>query len=269
MRPRTFGVELWQVFTAVVVLAVLYALARRHEARLVGQWRLLLSPRSQQVLASVQGRFEAELMLAELTWEHASKAHRRGAGDDARRILEVVRDVVERFAPSVLKLLSAMAAFSRMVSAMAPVRPLRPRAFRIGTIAGLAWLDRFLRHLLVTGAERFRLHVYVIGRSIGVASRFLLEATRRIIRSEPDAERSWKNVDDAMADLRLLTDETLESLRVLLTSLDRESAEETLAHLEEPGGDERPPFDVYALGVAAWLTLLVLALFMSVWTLVR
>jgi hypothetical protein len=254
----------WQAFSAVVVLVVLYALARRREARIIAGWRFLLSTRSQQVLSSVRGQLESELTLAELTFEHASTARRRGAGDDATRILEVVRDVVEKFAPGILKLLSAMAAFSRMVSAMAPVRPLRPRAFRIGQIAGLAYLDPLLRHLLVTSAERFRLHVYVIGRSIGVATRFLLEATRRIAGREPEGDRSWKQGEDALADLRTLTDETLESLRALLQSLDRQSAEETLARLEETDDGPKAPLDVYAVGIiVGWLALLALVAWAS------
>jgi hypothetical protein len=258
----------WFVLSAVLVLAVVYALARRNEARLIRDWRVLLSPRSQQVFSSVQGRLEAELTLAELTYEHASAAHHRGGREEAQRILEVVRDAITSLAPKILRLLAAMSAFSRMVSGMVPVAPLRPRRFRLAPIASLAYLDPLVRRFLVTGAERFRLHLYVLGRCVNLAVRFLLDAARRIARNEPAAERNWKTVADAMADLRTLTDGSLESLRALLQSLDRQTAEETIARLEQSSTNEREPLDWLAIGILLELTLLAILVALSVFALI-
>jgi hypothetical protein len=125
-----------------------------------------------------------------------------------------------------LRLLSAMATFSRMVSAMAPVRPLRPQAFRLAQIVSLAYLNQVLHQFLVSSTERFRLRVYVLGRGFGLATRFLLSSTRRIAEGADDADREWDQIEAIRDDFQTLTDESLESLRVLLTSLagqDRES----------------------------------------------
>jgi len=127
--------------------------------------------------------------------------------------------VIEKFAPSMLKLLAAMSTFSRMVSAMAPIKPLRPQGFRLAQIASLAYLNQFLHNFVVTTAERYRLRVYILGRSFGLATRFLLASTKRIVEGQPNAEKDWEQIQFVREDFQTLTDESLQSLKVLLTSL--------------------------------------------------
>jgi len=150
-----------------------------------------------------------------------------------------------------------------MVSAVAPVAPVRPQAFRVAQIAALAYLGYILRHMLVTSTERFRLHLYILGRSFGLATRYLLQATKRIIRNEPDAERQWKNVENSMADIQTLTDKSLESLKTILQSLDREPALEAEASLA--GEPRRQPEPRVAMVVALVSVLIVLLLALHVW----
>jgi hypothetical protein len=127
-----------------------------------------------------------------------------------------------------LRLLAAMAAFSRMVAAMAPVPPLRPRDFRLAQLVSLAYLNRLLHQFLVSTGERFRLRLYILGRSFGLATRFLLESTRRILRREGEAEREWAQIEAIRDDLETLTDESLASLKVLLASLGAERRDDQL-----------------------------------------
>jgi hypothetical protein len=127
--------------------------------------------------------------------------------------------VIEKFSPNMLRLLATMATFSRMVSAMAPVRPLAPRSFRLAQIASLAYLNQFLHRFLVTTAERFRLKTYILGRSFGLASRYLLHSTQQIVSGSPQAEQEWDQIQAIREDFQTLTDESLDSLRLLLTSL--------------------------------------------------
>ena len=94
-----------------------------------------------------------------------------------------------------LRLLSAMATFSRMVSAMAPVSPLRPQGFRLAQLASLAYLNQFLHQFLVSTGERFRLRVYVLGRGFGLATRFLMQSTQRIVQNQPESEREWEQIE--------------------------------------------------------------------------
>jgi hypothetical protein len=166
-----------------------------------------------------------------MTYDEAFTVRELGSVEEAKHLLDVGYKVIEKFSPNMLKLLAAMATFSRMVSAMAPVAPLRPQAFRITQIASLAYLNQLVHRFLVTTTERYRLRVYILGRSFGLATRFLLDSTRRIASGEPDAEREWDQIQAVRQDFQTLTDESLESLRVLLTSLAAEKREHLLERL--------------------------------------
>jgi hypothetical protein len=120
-----------------------------------------------------------------------------------------------------------------MVSAMAPVTPLRPRDFRLTEIASLAYLNGIIHQFLVSTSERFRLRLYVLGQSFGLATRALLRSTRRIARDEPQAEQEWEQVDAVRQDYETLTHDSLETLRVLMTSLAAEKREDVLGQLED------------------------------------
>src|SRR4029078_8188203 len=99
----------------------------------------------------------------------------------AIKLVEVGYRVIERFSPNLLKLLATMAVFSRMVSAMIPMEPLRPADFRLRQVVTLANLNRLIHAFLVTAGDRFRLRLYVIGHGIGVAMRYLVRAVDRIV----------------------------------------------------------------------------------------
>jgi hypothetical protein len=120
-----------------------------------------------------------------------------------------------------------------MVSAMAPVTPLRPRDFRLTELASLAYLNTLVHRFLVSTAERFRLRVYILGQSFGLATRALFRSTQRIVGGEPEAEREWEQVEAVRQDFDTLTRDSLDTLRVLLTSLAAERRDEVLGHLED------------------------------------
>jgi hypothetical protein len=214
--------------TVASVPLILYLLGRRDEGKVRRDWELLLTPRGEKVYRSIENRVQSEMQLADMTYDEAFTVRELGSVDEAKQLLDVGYKVIEKFSPNMLKLLAAMATFSRMVSAMAPISPLRPQGFRMAQIASLAYLNQFLHRFLVTTAERYRLRVYILGRSFGLATRFLLDSTRRIVANEPDAEREWEQIQAVRQDFQTLTDESLDSLRVLLTSLAAEKREHLL-----------------------------------------
>lgn len=219
----------WAIGLSVAsVPLILYLLARRDEGKVRRDWELLLTPRGEKVYRSIESRMQSEMQLADMTYEEAFTVRELGSVEEAKQLLDVGYKVIEKFSPNMLKLLAAMATFSRMVSAMAPISPLRPQGFRMAQIASLAYLNQFLHRFLVTTAEKYRLRVYILGRSFGLATRFLLDSTRRIVANEPDAEREWDQIQSVRQDFQTLTDESLESLRVLLTSLAAEKREHLL-----------------------------------------
>jgi hypothetical protein len=218
-------------FSSLGGLAVLFLLGRRNEKAVRRDWELLLTPRGEKLYKSISGRVQTQLELADMTYDEAFSVHQLGSVEEAKHLLDVGFRVIEKFAPSMLQLLAAMATFSRMVSAMTPVRPLRPQSFRLPQIVSLAYLNQVVHQFLVSTSERFRLRLYVLGRGFGLATRFLLASTRKIGSDAPDQDREWDQIQAIRDDFQTLTSESMESLRVLLTSLatqDRDSLLERL-----------------------------------------
>jgi hypothetical protein len=219
----------WMIgFSALGCLVVLFLFGLRNERAVRRDWELLLTPRGEKLYKSIEGRVHSEMALAELTYDEAFSVRELGSVDEAIHLIDVGYRVIEKFAPNMLKLLAAMATFSRMVSAMAPVNPLRPRDFKLAQIVSLAYLNGLLHQFLVSTSERYRLRVYILGRSFALGARFLLESTQRIVRKEPEADREWDQIQAIRQDFQTLTTESLDSLKVLLTSLAAEKREDLL-----------------------------------------
>lgn len=218
-------------FSSLGGLVVLVLLGRRNEKAVRRDWELLLTPRGEKLYSSISSRVNSQLELADLTYDEAFSVRQLGSVEEAKHLLDVGFTVIEKFSPTMLQLLSAMATFSRMVSAMTPVKPLRPQSFQLPQIVSLAYLNQVLHQFLVSTGERFRLRLYVLGRGFGLASRFLLASTRRITGGAPDSDREWDQIQAIREDFQTLTDESMESLRVLLTSLAKQDGEHLLERL--------------------------------------
>ena len=219
------------VVSAASCLAVLFLFGRRNERAVRRDWELLLTPKGEKLYKSIEDRVQSEMALADLTYEEAFTVRELGSVQEAQKLLDAGYRVIEQFSPDMLRLLAAMATFSRMVSAMVPVQPLRPRDFRVAQIASLAYLNQLLHRFLVSMSERFRLRVYILGRSFALATTFLLHSTQRIVRNEPEADREWQQIDAIRHDFQTLTEESLHSLRALLTSLAAERHEDVIDRL--------------------------------------
>jgi hypothetical protein len=210
---------------------ILFLFGLRNERAVARDWELLLTPRGEHLYRNIRNRVRSEMDLADMTYAEAFQVRELGSVDEAKHLLDVGYRVIERFSPNMLKLLAAMATFSRMVSAMAPVAPLRPKDFKLAQLVSLAYLNSVLHQFLVSTSERYRLRVYILGRSFAIGTRFLLESTGHILNGEPESEREWDQVQAIRHDFQTLTDESLESLKVLLTSLAAERREDVLGGL--------------------------------------
>jgi hypothetical protein len=252
---------MWVAFglSTSLVLLVLYLLGVRDERKVRRVWGVVLSRRSEDVYESLHRRFASEIALATSTYERALEIRDQGRLDEAKRLLDAANAVIEALMPDLRKLLAALGSYSRLVSAIVPVAPLRPQDFRLAQLANLAYLGRLLRHLLVTSTDRFRLHVSILGRSFGLATRCLLQATRRIRGNEAGAERQWTALADAMQDVRTLTDKSLETVRALLQALERQRDEEDRMPRWEVKPERDPDRDEWLM-MMAWITLVALIL---------
>jgi hypothetical protein len=218
------GVDTWFFFVGALVggMVLLFLLGRRDERRVRKDWELVLTPKGQRIYSTMQSQFKTDLELMNATYDEAVAFRELGSVEDAKDLLDAGFRIIEHFAPSLLKLLAAMATFSRMVSAMAPVAPLRPQRFQVGGLRGLAYLNQLLHHFVVTTSERFRLRLYILGRGVGLAVRYMVRSTKRITDNAPDADREWDQIDALREDFGTLTNESLDSLKVLLVSMANE-----------------------------------------------
>jgi hypothetical protein len=109
-----------------------------------------------------------------------------------------------------------------MVSAVVPVRPLNPDRFQTTGVSILTRFAVFAHHLLVDSVERFRFRIYVIGQSARLLLRGLARATGRLVGHAAPAQdqAEWEQITAIRSDFHALSDESIESLKTLLTSLD-------------------------------------------------
>lgn len=198
---------------ALTVLPVLYLVGLRNEQEVRREWVLLLTPKGEAAYEKMRGSLEDELQVLDVVYGRASAIRQAGSVDQAVRILDAGYGLIAEFSPNVTRLLAGMAVFSRMVSAMAPLPPLRPSEFRLRQLATIAGAQAVIHRLLVSTAERFRWRTFVLSRSLGLALRYLFRSTK---------DREWDGIEAAQRDVRTLTEESLETFRVLLVSLTAE-----------------------------------------------
>jgi hypothetical protein len=134
------------------------------------------------------------------------------------RLLDEGCRLIEDYCPSMIRSLAALSVLSRMAAAVAPAPPLRVRTLHLRQLEGLALLNQFIHQFLVSTGERFRIRLYFLGRAFQTLLSVVLRATQRAKQTRP-AEPEWQQLEAARRDVRTLSDEWLESFRVLLMSL--------------------------------------------------
>jgi len=189
------------------------------QAQVMRDWEMVLSPLSIEVYQQLERRVEGESKMMDYAYKRALRARAAGSMEEAHRLLDVGLRVVERTSPDMITLLRGMAVVSRMASAVAPVKPLEPQAFRLRELSGLALLAGISHRFVVSTAERFRLRAFVLRRGFGLIRRFLLSSTERIRDQRKGAEMEWERVAAAREDLKRLSTESLQTFHALLLSL--------------------------------------------------
>ena len=210
------------------------ALSGRINERRWRDWETLLNANDQALCTRMRSQLDANLAMADYVYEAAEEQRAVGSVDEAIRMLDLGYVMIERAAPDLRRLLAGLAVYSRMVSAMVPVAPLRPRDFKVAQVASLAALNQMLHRVLVSAAERFRLRLYTIRQGVGIIIRFLAGTTRRIRETRSTQDRDWNDGAALRSDVRTLTDESMESFRACLASLAAQ------AHRLPAAGPEQP-----------------------------
>lgn len=191
---------------ALVGLILLLAVLSREDRLLQEeQWAGVLSTRAAAQLADLQARYAIERAAANASYAMADTARAKGDTARAVQMLGAGYRYLAGLAGDRRAYLRELALYSRMVSAIMPLPPLRPSQLQLGELRGLAGFGQVAHYLLVAAAERFRLRLWVIGHGFALAVRALRPASRR--------------VEAARSDYATLEDETLRSAEALVEAL--------------------------------------------------
>jgi hypothetical protein len=205
---------------------VLVIFMRRNERKVWSEWTELLDPTSEKVFQQAHRDVEANTSLIGVAMNEAIEVRELGDFDEAIRFLNIGGDIIQRFTPDLLSLLGVMNRFSRMVTAIAPVKPIVPGQFHLAELTNLAHLNRILHHMLTSAKQRFRLKLYILGKGVSLTSHFLLKCIKNIVTHRSADEQEWEEILFVERDFQNLSRESVQSFRVLLQALSSDAARE-------------------------------------------
>jgi hypothetical protein len=178
-------------FLAVFVvggLILILALSLHDQRAQVAIWEQLVASGTVQEFNELERRFAKEREAAAVAYASADASRARG---DVARAITLLRggfEYLEDLGRERRELLRQMAVYSRLVSAIVPLPPLRPQQFRLGELRGLASFGAVAHYFLVAAVERFRLRLWILRRGFGVAIRALVPSSKRIPAARADYE---------------------------------------------------------------------------------
>lgn len=209
-------IGVWLLVGLPVLVTLRWLDARRWSA-----WRFALGDDGRLQLAYLARQSAAQVRVVRATYDFARARRDEGDSAEALRLLEAGSRLIERFAPDMRTQLRHLLDLSRAVSALAPVRPLRPPEFRMWRLRSLAAAALFGHAVLITTTERFRLKTRVLMCAFRIVVHGGRHAARRARRNPADA---WREIEALGCDLGTLRRESLDVAQALLIALEREHA---------------------------------------------
>jgi hypothetical protein len=206
------------LFALALLVLVLLVLGHHDEQRIIAEWDMTLNPEGLRAFASVAEEIAGERWLQDQSYEDAARAQVRGDRADAIRFLRLGTTVLDHCSDSLLALLKNLPGLAGRAAAIAPMPPLWPRSFHARSLMTLAGIHQLGHHLLVTTRERFAFRLAVLRYGVVAATRLVYRSTARLTEDLADSDR-WHRVDELRGDLGTLSDESLETLRLVLVSL--------------------------------------------------
>jgi hypothetical protein len=205
-------------FLALAIgLAFVALMARRNETATRQQWEDALSGECRS-LDRVREIVTAERDMAEESYRAADRARSLEENDEAVKLLHIGARVVESCAGTLPELLRSLSLLSRQASAIAPIEPLEPARFKLAKLRGMVRVQAVVQAFLLTARERLAFRLRVLRYAIPSVTRWLVDATL-LTAAEPSAPEHWAHLEHVRRDMGTLTDESLESLRVVVQSL--------------------------------------------------
>jgi hypothetical protein len=185
-------------------------------------WELLLTPRGMDHYREMKARLDDDLAMYDATDTRAGELHRLGSVEEAMWLMREGCLLIEHATSDRLRQLAGMALLTRLMFALAPVRPLRPSEFEIGRLSAVARLAWLAHHFLVGAAERLRLRLVVLRYGFRLIARLMRRSRNRLTTGHPMAEATWRELRTIRDDYGTLSKETLESFRAILLGIGAE-----------------------------------------------
>src|SRR5262245_27935152 len=182
-------------------------------------WENLLRGEKAEWYKDTKSGIESNTRLIRMTMKDATDIRQLGDLEEALRFLKIGGDIIQEFTPGLLCLLREMMKFSRMVSAMAPVRPLLPSHFHLAEMNNLAVLNQMLHQIVVSAKQRFRLKLRIIATGVKITSGYLMTRISRVLTRRSGTEQEWDEILAAGQDFQQLSSESVESFRNLIAAL--------------------------------------------------
>ena len=215
-------------------------LVRRDEEKVQSEWVDLLSPASERIFQEARTDIEANTTRVEVAVNEAIEIRELGDLDEAIRFLNLGGDIIERFTPNLLSLLSVMMRFSRMIGAIAPVNPLLPKGFHLAELTSLAHLNGMLHRMLTSAKQRFRLKLYILGKGISITSHYLVKRIGSIVTHRSSEDSDWEQILGVEQDFQRLSSESVQSFQNLLQALSNDGVRELSRTLGIPSSLPAP-----------------------------
>ncbi len=91
----------WTIAVSIIAgLILLYVVGRRNERAVWRDWELVLTPKGQAVYRTIEERVDTELALMKTAYTNAQHDEQLGSLEEARHLLHIGHQVIERFSPS-------------------------------------------------------------------------------------------------------------------------------------------------------------------------
>jgi hypothetical protein len=245
-----------RLFIPLVMLVigwiVFVILLRRDEEKVQSEWVALLSPSSERILQQARTDIEANSTRVGVAMKEAMEVRELGDLDEAIRFLDLGGDIIQRFTPNLLSLLSVMMRFSRMIGAIAPVNPILPRGFHLAELTSLAHLNGMLHRLLTSAKQRFRLKLYILGKGISITSHYLVKRIGNIVSRRSSEDQEWEQILGVEQDFQRLSNESVQSFQNLLEGLSNDAVRELSSALGLPSAPSQQAQSLTNLGLVKY-----------------
>lgn len=223
--------------TGCVTCLLLALEATRRERAVVRDWDADPTTKSGRTYAALEARLREMAHLVDVTLGRALELHEAGLSDEALRTLGVAHKHLRLFVADMLGVHAGMLDFSHTAPALAGVTGLPVRRLRRPALVVRACLANAAQTLLVSAGERFRMRLVTIRDGLLLLNATLEREHLRPHRSRRRARRTdWSLLAATRSDLATLTDETLESLRLLLAALGAQRRGRACVLAQEPRG---------------------------------